>query len=83
MYVKHLTMEYIYIISNMACFVYGFYPRQPPHWKTKTHVDITNTGSLKAIAKYIYQTKNTNASSPSSAFDVFFDLGKSIYIFSR
>ncbi|VDI25535.1 Hypothetical predicted protein [Mytilus galloprovincialis] len=57
---------------RQSCFVNGFYPRQPPHWKTKTHFDITNTGSLQAIAHYIYQSKNTNASSPSSALDEFF-----------
>lgn len=87
-YVKHIlfvVMEifrFVFIITNLACFVNGFYPRQPPHWKTKTHFDITNTGSLQAIAHYIYQSKNTNASSPSSALDEFFSSGKLNYILS-
>lgn len=73
---------FVYIITNLACFVNGFYPRQPPNWTTKTHFDITNTGSLQAIANYIYQSKNTNASTPSAAFDEFFSSGKLNYIIS-
>ncbi|CAG2205538.1 unnamed protein product [Mytilus edulis] len=50
----------------------GFYPRIPPHWKTKTHFDITNTGILQAVSEYIYETKNTSATSSSSALNAFF-----------
>lgn len=52
--------------------VFGFYPRQPPHWRTKTHVDITNTGVLQAIAEYIINHNLTYSPSLSMAVDDFF-----------
>ena len=56
--------------------VFGFYPRQPPHWRTKTHVDITNTGVLQAIAEYIINHNLTYSPSLSMAVDDFFGPGK-------
>ncbi|XP_071138743.1 von Willebrand factor A domain-containing protein 7-like [Mytilus edulis] len=64
----------IYIFILTIHFVHGFLPRTPPpgHWQTKTHFDITNTGILQAVSEYIYETKNTSATSPSFALNAFF-----------
>jgi hypothetical protein len=43
----------------------GFYPRERPHSDTKTHFDITNAGTLQAIAEYISRDK-MNETSPST-----------------
>ena len=56
--------------------VFGFYPRQLPHWKTKTHADITSTGVLQAIAEYIINHNLTNSQSLSTAVKGFFGPGK-------
>ncbi|XP_052083724.1 von Willebrand factor A domain-containing protein 7-like [Mytilus californianus] len=54
--------------------VSAFYPRQPPpaDWRTKTHFDITVSGTLRAISTYIFNRNMTNATSSSSALDEFF-----------
>ncbi|XP_063436239.1 uncharacterized protein LOC134717671 [Mytilus trossulus] len=64
----------IYIFILTIHLVNGFLPRTPPpgHWQTKTHFDITNTGILQAVSEYIFETKNTSASSPSFALNAFF-----------
>ncbi|CAC5399589.1 unnamed protein product [Mytilus coruscus] len=62
----------IYIFMVIIHLANGFYPRLPPHWKTKTHFDITNTGILQAVSEYIYETKNTSAASSGSALNAFF-----------
>ncbi|VDH95009.1 Hypothetical predicted protein [Mytilus galloprovincialis] len=64
----------IYIVILTIHLVNGFLPRTPPpgHWQTKTHFDITNTGILQAVSEYIFETKNTSATSPSFALNAFF-----------
>ncbi|CAG2202385.1 unnamed protein product [Mytilus edulis] len=64
----------IYIFILTIHLVNGFLPRTPPpgHWQTKTHFDITNTGILQAVSEYIFETKNTSATSPSFALNAFF-----------
>jgi hypothetical protein len=59
------------IVITVIVLVSGFYPRFPPYWTTKTHSDITNTGTLQAVSEYIFSQK-MNATSPSTALDDFF-----------
>jgi len=69
----------VYLLTLMIAIdlVSGFYPREPPHSDTKTHFDITNAGTLQAIAEYISRDK-MNETSPSTALEDF--LGKGMMI---
>lgn len=60
--------------------VSGFYPRETPHPDTKAHFDITNAGTLQAIAGYISRDK-MNETSPSTALEYFFGKGTMIVAF--
>lgn len=67
---------FVVIITCVIEPVFGFYPRQPPYWTTKTHVDIINTGVLQTIAEYIINHNLTNSPSLSTTVDDFFGPGK-------
>ena len=58
----------------------GLYPREPPHSDTKTHFDITNAGTLQAIAEYISRDK-MNETSPSTTLQDFFGKGMILLYF--
>lgn len=67
----------VYLLTLMIAIVLGFYPRERPHSDTKTHFDITNAGTLQAIAEYISRDK-MNETSPSTTLEDFF--GKDMMI---
>ena len=68
------------VMITVIDLVSGFYPRLPPHWRTKTHSDITNAGSLQAISEYIFRHK-MNGTSSSTALDDFYGTGMIIVFF--
>ena len=70
------------VMITVIDLVSGFYPRLPPHWRTKTHSDITNAGSLQAISEYIFRHKMIGTS-PSTALDDFYGTGMIIVFFAQ
>jgi hypothetical protein len=72
----------VYLLTLMIAIdlVLGFYPRERPHSDTKTHFDITNAGTLQAIAEYISRDK-MNETSPSTTLEDFFGKGMMIVAF--
>ena len=72
---------WLLVLTIVIDLVSGFYPRLPPHWRTKTHADITNAGSLQAISEYIFFRQKMNGTSPSTALDDFYGTGMIIVFF--